>query len=45
MMPAYELGNKVFVCQSSQIQKLIDGINAVSVCNAPCVGLTQFTGM
>ena len=34
MMPTCDLGNKVFVCQSSQIQKLIDGINAVSVCNA-----------
>ena len=33
-MPTCDLGNKVFVCQSSQIQKLIDGINAVSVCNA-----------
>ena len=33
-MPAYDLGNKVYVSQSSQIQKFVDSINVDSVCNA-----------
>ena len=33
-MPAYDLGNKVYVGQSSQIQKFVDSINVDSVCNA-----------
>lgn len=37
IMPAYDLGNKVYVGQSSHTQKFVDSINVDSVCNA-CSG-------
>ena len=33
-MPAYDLGNKVYVGQSSHTQKFVDSINVDSVCDA-----------